>query len=279
MPSGEFSFSLAGVTFVIRGADENALDSLGGYYQHYPAQSEVPDVVLEIQADPAFLAPIDDWPPFPAFLVSSKGEHCMELARKDALGTIRSHSDHHFPIHGSFTLNSTTNALESVLRIAASIALPQVDALILHSSAVEWNSKTSIFTGKSEAGKSTISTMLADAFESVTKTSDELLVVKREAGQWNAYVSPFIGSKGLPHGKVSPVQGIHFLQQAPFHKRSALSHKLALKEFMQHILVYSGMPTTANQVLDLALHFTEEVPCYTLAFMKSPSVSEVLGIS
>jgi hypothetical protein len=120
--------------------------------------------------------------------------------------------------------------------------------------------------------------MLCGAFP-VQLLSDELLILRKLDGVWHAIVSPFVGSRGLPHGREVPLKSINFLVQAPHNRRHPLGTAPAVQEFCKHILTYACTTSTTQQVLDLAADIVQSVPAYQLEFKKDPSIGSLLGLA
>jgi hypothetical protein len=278
MMPAEVKFAVAGLNVTLRSADSDGLDTLSGFYGHYPADGAA-RLVVDITRVPGLAEGRERGPSYPGFERSVNADGTLELTRFDAEGTIELPATDADPVTASFRVGDSTNSLEAAIRIGASIALPRDGAFILHASAIEAAGECYVFAGVSGAGKSTIAAMLDDAYPAFTKVSDELVILAPRDGRWHAHVTPFIGSDGLPHGASVPIAGMHFLAQAPHHVRTAMSAHDAMRELMRHILVYVAEANTAAHVLRVASRFSADTPCYRLEFAKDPGVSRALGIA
>lgn len=278
MTGAETTFAIAGLDVAVRAAEPDGLDTLSGFYQHYPARGPA-RLIIDITRIPDLPNGRERGPSYPGFERRLRDDGVIELHRFDAEGTVEVPSDDSAPIRASFRVGDSANSLEAAIRISASIALPRAGAFILHASAIEAGGRCDIFAGVSGAGKSTIAAMLDGASPAYTKVSDELVILAASGGRWQAYVTPFIGSDGLPHGVRVPVRSMNFLVQAPHHVRHRMLERDALREIMRHILVYVAEPGTASRVLEAAARFSADIPCYRLEFAKDPEVARVLGIA
>ncbi len=269
-----FRFHCAGLEVSVSG--NGSYYKQAGFYHFYPPVSEQIDLEITYRQDPSFPVGRSQSDIYPAFSRSLLSTGVVGVERYDAKGTIFLNDPR--KVRAEFTLGDSKNSLEACIRIAASMALPRKNALILHASAIEYKNKALIFTGHSGAGKSTISTILND-LPGCKKVSDELLLLKVTDKEIQCLVSPFIGSNDLPHGSKAAIAGIHFLHQAPFHKRTAVKKTRALRELMKNVLVYVTEATVASKVLDLTSKIITNIPCYDLEFVDNRGVSNVLGIS
>lgn len=269
-----FAFNLAGLEFdvVITGPKAERL----GYYEAYPSRGGPVDVRIELEIVQGLGLDEPEGPTYPAFETVSYSESELVLSRKCAHGRIETHPDGR--LLARFQSHQAPSGLEAIIRIAASLALPEREALILHSSSVEGPQGALVFSGVSGAGKSTISTMLAEHCNA-TKLADELLLVRKRGARWHVEVAPFKGSEGLPHGQSRELASVNFLVQAPEHRRRAIAPAEAMNELCRHVVTYARAPKTSARILGLVADLVTSVPCFELEFSKHPSVGEVLGIT
>ncbi len=202
-------FHIAGLPIEVRAAAPGAIDDLPLIYLDFPAQAH-PMLTISVARVPGFHR--DRSPEYPAFSRQVLPDSRLFVQRFDAEGEIDTGS---LPLMASFRVGPSANSLEACIRIAASLALPRIGAFLLHSSAIACQGSALVFSGHSGAGKSTISAMLPAACPACSKIADELVV------------PPYFGPNGVPHGAALPLSAIHFLVQAPFHKRSPLPHRRA----------------------------------------------------
>lgn len=278
-----FRFDFAGLPIELRAAHPGALDDLGPVYAGF-ATTAAPLLTIEVARVDGFDR--ERGPEYPAFARRVLPDGRLRVERFDAEGEIAVGP---LPLTAQFRIGPSPNSLEACLRIAASLALPRTRALILHASAVVEGDRALVFTGVSGAGKSTISTMLADAYPGCTKIADELLVLRaRAAGEpdgaehgpgWQVIVPPYLGPAGVAHGATAPLAGLHVLVQAAHDTREPLPPVVALRELLRHVLVYVAEPRTADHVLALAAEIAAAVPCYRLHFRKDPYVGRLLDLT
>jgi hypothetical protein len=292
MYQSEFQFSVAGLDVALRSAQPDGLAGLAGFYDRYPSSGAEPGLILEIERVPGLARGRRRGPEYPGFACTRVAPGRIALSRYDAEGELvvppvdgTPGLPVSEPVRGRFRVGESANTLEAVVRIGMSVTLPRQGGLIMHASAVAAGDRAYVFAGVSGAGKSTLATLLSDARPDWVKLADELVIVKpalkpgsalAPGGPIAAHVTPFIGGQGLPHGTSVPVAGVHFLIQAPQHRRERLAPTLALRELLRHVLVYVAEPGTASHVLAAAGRLVGQVPCYRLEFTKDPSVAGVL---
>jgi len=214
-------------------------------------------------------------PDHPRFHAHRDGD-VLVVERPDCLGRIDVSAS---PVRARFEISDDPYALEACVRVALSVALPRHGALILHSSAIQWDDRAHVFAGVSGAGKSTIASLLSSSFDGCDRLADELTVLARTSEGWRLHVPPFLGISDLPRGKVTPIAAIHLIEQASAPRRKALPKADAARELLRHVVVYAAEPATAAVVLDLVAQLVAEVPCDRLEFAQDASVGWVLGIT
>jgi len=101
---------------------------------------------------------------------------------------------------GEISQSANPYSVDSVLRIAHTILLARTGGFLLHASSAVRNGKAFLFSGLSEAGKTTIARLAPCDVELLT---DEASYISREAGRYVAYGTPFAGELGAPGKNVS----------------------------------------------------------------------------
>ena len=144
----------------------------------------------------------------------------------------------------------------------------------LHSAGVILEGNGLIFAGHSEAGKSTIVTMLKNKAEILC---DDRMIVRRWEngfrihGNWSHGDVPEVSSNS------APLRAIMFLEQESKNRLIPLDDK---KEVIKKLLACLIRPlVTADwweKMLTLAGKMANEVPCYTLQFDRSGGVVNLL---
>jgi hypothetical protein len=144
----------------------------------------------------------------------------------------------------------------------------------LHSSGVVLDGKGLLFVGHSDAGKSTMVTMLKD--KSKTLCDDRMIVRRwrdgfRIHGTWSHGDIPEVSSAS------APLKALLFLEQASENRLIALENR---QEILRKLLACLIKPfVTADwweKMLTLVEQMAREVPCYNLHFYKSGRVADLL---
>jgi hypothetical protein len=276
--TSERRLSIAGQEILLRCRGLPGLDQLPPTYDAYPGTGAQPILVLELDRQKPFDPDGEVLPEHPAFIWKREKDGAISFARADATGSVRIPADGNAPVVATFSVSTLLHSLEAVLRLAASIALPRKDVLILHASAIEHDGVAWVFAGQSGAGKTTLSTLLSQHYEKL-KLSDELLLLRLDQDVPRVSVSPFLCSRGLSHGSEVPLGSVYFLTHGPEHVRTELAPVVALRELMRHVLCYATTPETADQVLELSHRVTRSRPCHHLAFAPRTDVAQALGIA
>ena len=113
---------------------------------------------------------------------------------------------------GRIRQSANPYSIDSVLRIVHTLVLARSGGFLLHASSGIRNGKAFLFTGLSEAGKTTMA-RLAPA--DVTLLTDEASYVRKVGAGYMAYGTPFAGEFGAPGKNVSaPVAAVYLLEKA-----------------------------------------------------------------
>jgi hypothetical protein len=145
----------------------------------------------------------------------------------------------------------------------------------LHSSGVILDGNGLLFVGHSEAGKSTIATMLRDR---VKILCDDRMIIRKRTDGFRIYGTWSHGDVPDVSPSSAPLKAIMFLEQAPENRIIPLDDR---KEIIRRLLACLIKPfETAdwwNKTLRLVENMTREVPCYVLKFDKSGAVVDVVA--
>ena len=103
-------------------------------------------------------------------------------------------------------------SIDSVLRITHTLLLAKTGGFLLHASSAVRNGKAFLFSGLSEAGKTTIARL---APQDATLLTDEASYVRRLNDQYLAYGTPFAGELGEPGKNISaPIAAVYLLAKS-----------------------------------------------------------------
>jgi hypothetical protein len=144
---------------------------------------------------------------------------------------------------------------------------------LVHSSGVEFHGRGYMLSGRSGAGKSTISRKFALAGHEVL--SDDRIVVRKIDGELRMFGTPWSGEAGIARNKDLPLHGIFFLH----HGEENLIKKIAPTEAIERLMPVTSIPWYDKSVLTKVLTFCEEIvsacPAYDLVFRPDIDVKDI----
>ena len=179
-------------------------------------------------------------------------------------------------------------SIDSVLRILHTILLAEEGGFLLHGASAIRQGKAFLFSGRSGAGKTTISRL---APRDVTLLTDEISYIRREEllykvdeGQrerlrgYVAFGTPFAGELAKVGDNVwAPIAALYFLEQAPQPRIGKMSGAEAFERLMQNILFFAEDERLVGQVFQAAGDSLSRVPAYRLEFAPDERVWELIG--
>ena len=166
-------------------------------------------------------------------------------------------------------------SIDSVLRIVHTLMLAPEGGFLVHASSAVRNGKAFLFSGVSEAGKTTMA-RLAPADVSVL--TDEASYVRKVDGRYFAYGTPFAGEMGKPGKNISaPIAALYLLKKGPDNRIEALEPAAAVRRLLRNILFFAHQPEMVRQVFDAACAFVAAVPVFQLSFFPDQRVWELIG--
>ena len=147
------------------------------------------------------------------------------------------------------------------------------EGALIHSSGVEFHGRGYMLSGRSGAGKSTISGKFALAGHEVL--SDDRIVVRKIDGELRMFGTPWSGEAGIARNKDLPLHGIFFLH----HGENDFANKISPAEAVERLMPVTSIPWYDKSVLSKVLAFCEEIvsacPAYDLVFRRDIDVKEV----
>jgi len=165
-------------------------------------------------------------------------------------------------------------AVDSILRIVHTLVLAPEGGFLLHASSAVRDGRAMLFTGPSGSGKTTIARL---APPDVTLLTDEISYVRRTAGGYTAFGTPFAGELGESGQRVSaPIAALYRLDRGPDNVREPLSQADTVRTLMRNILFFADDRSLTNALLEAACDFAAAVPAFRLAFAPDARVWETL---
>lgn len=165
-------------------------------------------------------------------------------------------------------------SLDSFLRVLLSVALLDHDGLLIHASSAADGDRGFVFFGVSGAGKTTTARLSAPER---TLFSDEISLVRRMDGRYQAFGTPFWGmlQKNGANAR-APLAALLALVQSPRVALEPLSAAAALRRLMPCILFFSHDDALVRRVTDLAVGLVSAVPSHAMHFRPDNSFWRLL---
>ncbi len=176
---------------------------------------------------------------------------------------------------GEVTQTANPYSIDSVLRIVHTLKLAPEGGFLLHASSGVRNGKAYLFSGVSEAGKTTMARL---APPDVTVLTDEASYIRKVDGHYFAYGTPFAGEMGKPGKNISaPIAAVYLLQKAPENRIDKIEPAAAVQRILRNILFFAHQSDLVRQVFEAACAFTAAVPVYQLSFFPDQRVWDLIG--
>jgi len=166
-------------------------------------------------------------------------------------------------------------SIDSVLRIVHTLLLARSGGFLLHASSAVRNGRAFLFSGLSEAGKTTMARLApADA----ALLTDEASYVRKIGDSYKAYGTPFAGEFGEPGKNISaPIAALYFLEKAAVNQIVPVDPTVAVRRLMRNILFFAQDANLVRMVFDSACAFVAAVPVFQLSFFPDHKVWELIG--
>ncbi len=151
--------------------------------------------------------------------------------------------------------------------------LAEERGVLLHASGVGDGGRGLLFCGVSGAGKSTLTRLWQEHAEA-TPLSDDRVIVRKRAGRFWAYGTPWHGDAPVISARSFPLECVFVIGHAPANS----VRRLGSAEAATSLLARSFPPFWDVQQMAFTLAFLDElvraVPCYALGFVPDQSVVE-----
>jgi len=177
--------------------------------------------------------------------------------------------------HGQVFQTANPYSINSVLRIVHSLMLAPKGGFLLHASSAVRNGKAFLFSGVSEAGKTTMARL---APSDVTLLTDEASYIRKVDWRYFAYGTPFAGELGEPGKNISaPIAAVYLLEKGAENRIDELEPATAVRRLLRNILFFAHEPEIVRQVFESACAFVAAVPVYQLSFFPDQRVWDLIG--
>jgi hypothetical protein len=165
---------------------------------------------------------------------------------------------------GKVRQNANPYSLDSVLRIVHSLILAERGGFLLHAASAICDGRAYLFSGKSGAGKTTMTRL---APPDITLLTDEISYLRPRAGGYSAFGTPFAGELARAGENCSaPVSALFFLEQGPENRVEELTSAEAVRRLMRNILFFAEDRGLVEKLFAAACDFVAGVPIRRLTF-------------
>jgi hypothetical protein len=177
--------------------------------------------------------------------------------------------------HGRIRQTANPYSVDAVLRIVHTLLLAREGGFLLHASSGVRNGKAFLFSGVSEAGKTTMARLAPPDVELLT---DEASYVRKVGEHYLAYGTPFAGDLGEPGKNISaPIAALYLLAKSTENRISPVEPAEAIRRLMRNILFFAHDPELVRLVFQSACAFVAAVPVYQLSFFPDQRVWDLIG--
>lgn len=254
---------VGGVTVGIRTSDPAYLDMLHQRFHGFVNPSAEPDYVFDVELT--------------AERVGDPEEDVRVYRRQEQWllerGDFRAEWD---PASGRGRIRQAPNpySIDTVLRIVHTLVLAREGGFLMHAASAVRGGKAFVFAGVSGAGKTTLA-RLAPGDAQVL--SDEISYVRRAAGGYRAYGTPFAGELARPGENLSaPLDVLYLLAQGPENRIDPVPSSEAARALLSHVLFFAQDAALVQAVFLSVLELVERVPVRRLTFLPDARVWELI---
>jgi hypothetical protein len=148
--------------------------------------------------------------------------------------------------------------------------------LCLHAAGAVVASHGCVFPGKSGAGKSTVSRLLAGS-DGTALLSDDRVIVRRHGGGFDLYGTPWAGEARIAVNKSHTLEGLFFLRQSSRDAVLPLDRHGALEALIPVVSVPWYDDRYRDAVLGVCEDLLEHVPLWTLEFRRGGAAARTVA--
>jgi hypothetical protein len=165
-------------------------------------------------------------------------------------------------------------ALDSLMRVVHSLVLAETGGFLLHAASAVRNGRAFLFSGQSEAGKTTIARLApADA----TLLTDEVSYVRSTPAGYVAFGTPFAGELGTPGENISaPIASLYFLAKGTENRIVPIDPATAAPRLLRNILFFAHDQTLVSRLFETACAFVSRVAICELTFRPDAEVWDLI---
>lgn len=147
---------------------------------------------------------------------------------------------------------------------------------IVHGAGLELGGAGLVFAGVSKAGKSTLTELFRAGAPDAVLLSDDRMVVRRTARDWDAWGTPWPGTSGVAANRRTTLRAVLLLEKASRHEVVPLAPAAAARRLLPALMCpwYEG--TLATAVLETLDALVSSVPFFELRFARDAGVVDVV---
>lgn len=254
---------IGGVSVGVRSSNEAFLRLLYERYAGFIERSASPDYEFEVELTPPAEGSADD----DVRVYRRNGRWQLER------GDFRAEWD---PVarRGCIRQSANPYSIDTVLRIVHTLVLAREGGFLLHAASVVRKGKAFVFAGVSGAGKTTLA-RLAPADAGVL--SDEISYVRKEAGGYYAYGTPFAGELARAGKNLrAPLECVYLLKHGAENRVSDMGKAEAARGILASVLFFAEDAELVRAVFLSALDLVERVPVRRLTFRPESGIWELI---
>ena len=260
---GRADICIGRVTVGVRSSNAEFLQLLEDRYAGFIERSASPDYEFDVELTP----PGEGSPDDDVRVYRKNGRWRLER------GDFHAEWD---PIarQGKIRQSANPYSIDTVLRIVHTLVLAREGGFLLHAASAVRNGRAYVFAGASGAGKTTLARL---APPDAKVLSDEISYVRREAGGYYAYGTPFAGELARSGENLrAPLAAIYLLNQGMENRASGIGKAQAARGILANILFFAEDAELAQAVFLSALELAERVPVRRLTFLPETGVWELI---
>ena len=251
--NGRVDICIGGVTVGVRSSDAGFRRLLEHRYAGFVEFGASPDYEFEVELTQPHEGSADD----DVRVYRSNGLWLLER------GDFRAEWD---PAtrRGRIRQSANPYSIDTVLRIVHTLVLAREGGFLLHAASAVRNGRAFVFSGVSGAGKTTLARLAPPDANVLT---DEISYVRKEAGGYYAYGTPFAGELARVGANLrAPLDTIYLLAQGAENRVSDVGKAEAARGILANMLFFAEDAELVRAVFLSALDLVEHVPVLRLTF-------------
>jgi hypothetical protein len=255
---------IGGIPIALRTSDAPFIEILRSRFSDYFTADQTHEYVFDVDLVPPGTFDVDS----DAEVWIENGVWCMER------GDFRA-SWNPATCEGRIRQDPNPYSIDSVLRIVHTLVLARSNGFLLHASSGVRNGRAFLFSGLSEAGKTTMASLAPPDVDLLT---DEASYIRKVDGTYMAYGTPFAGEFGRQGKNITaPIAAVYLLEKAAENRIAAVKPEEAIRRLMRNVLFFAHDAKLVQLVFEAVCAFVAEVPVLQLSFFPDQRVWDLIG--